>query len=466
MVENIIQYLTEELQPLRKIGEGDKKVDKKVESDLCFAFKDAMIKSYFKFDESEIIVIFNGKYYDFLYEKDFRNIIIEVLEKLEVGRVYAVNSLNFISNFCHTAIRSHKFVPDKNYICFNNLVLNMETHEMLSHSPHIMTNRLIPYDYDPKAKCEQFLDFMSYILPNPEVIEVLQMFCGCFLTDRKKLKIENMCFLLGTGLNGKGVFMNTILTTLGGKQNCTNFSLSNLITDQTANYNKATMNGKLANICLDSSKTDFSGGDFKALTSGEPISVRNIFKTPFMMTDIPFMMTAVNEPPVTTDHSKGHLRRFLWIPFKRTIPESKIDKGLEAKLAEEVSGIFNWMIAGKKKIEAANGVFPIVKEIVDLSNKIKVEGNNILLFLQEKNWVAKSENYCEKIQLTTLFNTYTQFCRDNGHNSFSRNKFTSQIRGNDFQEGRTSEGVFFKMYKGDDPVLTDEEEDETDLLPF
>ena len=99
-----------------------------------------------------------------------------------------------------------------------------------------------------------------------------------------------------------------------------------------------------------------------------------------MATDMPFMMTAVNEAPITSDHSKGYLRRLLWIPFTKTIPESKVDKGLEARIAEEKSGIFNWMLEGKRKIEKANGVFPEVKEIMDITQKLKVEGNNILLF--------------------------------------------------------------------------------------
>lgn len=466
-MKNIIRYLIQELQPLRKHGEKDFKVIKSTESDFCLAFKDAIIKSYFKFDESGTLMIFNGKCYEFLSDEDFRNIILRVMENIEAGKVYIVNSLRVICNFCIVAIRNFKFIPDRNYISFNNLVLNTETYETFSHSPEIMTRRLIPYDYNPKAKCEQFLDFISYVLPNTDVLEVLQMFTGCFLLDRRKLKIENMCFLIGTGLNGKGVFMNTILNTLGGSDNCTNFSLSELIMGNTALYNRAKMNGKLANICLDSSKTDFSGGDFKALTSGEPIHVREIFKTPYMATDMPFMMTAVNEAPITSDHSKGYLRRLLWIPFTKTIPESKVDKGLEARLAEEKSGIFNWMLEGKRKIEKANGVFPEVKEIMDITQKLKVEGNNILLFLLENSWVANSEAGFERVFLTDLYGKYTQFCKDNGHNSFSRIKFGNMLRQEKFKEGRTSKGVYFKMYKVELKEVFDEEEiEEFDGLPF
>ena len=184
-MQNLITYFTEELSPLRNIGNKDKKIDKEVESQLSLGFVDAMLKKNFKIREGGVIMAYNGRCYEMLKDKIFQNIVFQTLRKLEVGIVYITNSIKVITNNCLIGNVCNKFSLDKTYICFENVVLNIKTLEVLDHSPDISTDFIMPYDYDPKAKCEKFLDFLSFVLPNPKMQRVLQEFSGAFLVDRK-----------------------------------------------------------------------------------------------------------------------------------------------------------------------------------------------------------------------------------------------------------------------------------------
>ena len=467
-MQNLITYFTEELSPLRNIGNKDKKIDKDVESQLSLGFVDAMLKKNFKIREGGVIMAYNGRCYEMLKDKMFQNIVFQTLRQLEVGIVYITNSIKVITNNCLIGNVCNEFSLDKTYICFENVVLNIKTLEVLDHSPDILTDFIMPYDYDPKAKCEKFLDFLSFVLPNPKMQRVLQEFSGAFLVDRKDLTIQIMCYLIGSGLNGKGVFMETIFHTLGGERNCGNFSMSSLTTELHSEYYVAKIDGKIANFDMDASKSDTSGGTYKKLVAGEPVDARFIRNEPFQARHIPLFMAGVNEPPATTDHTSGHTRRNLWIPFSVTIPAKNVDQRLLQKLLEEKSRIFNWLIQGKKFIEEQNGKFTEEEEITELARRIKIESNGILMFLDERKYVPQSDLVGSWLLLSDIYLDYISYCEENrNRNIFTKQNFGRFLTQQEYQKKNMTRGVAYCVYKapekeGDCIPMIDEDND----VPF
>ena len=447
-MDNLITYFTEELSALRNIGNKDKKIDKEVEAQLSLGFVDAMLKNNFKIREGRVIMAYNGRCYEMLKEEIFKNIVFQTLRKLEVGIVYVTNSIKAIINNCYTGIVNNKFTLDKTYICFENVVLNINTFEVFDHSPEIETDFIMPYDYDPKAKCEKFLDFLSFVLPSPKMQRVLQEFSGAFLVDRKALTIQIMCYLIGSGLNGKGVFMETIFQTLGGERNCGNFSMASLTTELHSEYYVAKIDGKIANFDMDASKSDTSGGTYKKLVAGEPVDARFIRDEPFQATHIPLFMAGVNEPPATTDHTTGHSRRNLWIPFSVTIPAKDVDPRLGQKLLEEKSGIFNWIMQGKKFIEEQDGKFTEEEEITELARRIKIESNGILMFLDERKYVPQSDLLENWILLSDIYLDYISYCDENRNkNIFTKQRFGKFLTQEEYKKKNMTRGIAYCMYK-------------------
>ena len=59
----------------------------------------------------------------------------------------------------------------------------------------------------------------------------------------------------------------------------------------------------------------------------------------------------MNKAPNITDPSYGMWRRIMVNDFPTIITEEEMDRELEMKLAQELSGIFNWVIEGYKRLK-------------------------------------------------------------------------------------------------------------------
>ena len=446
---------TEYLDSLRRnikvagAGAGDKSLSKSMEAYICLGLGDAFAAGCFRYGYGGVMA-FTGTHYKRLVQKELEFIIKSAMMEAGIGDVYIVNSIKKATEHIILMLMGKEYKPKKNLVSFANCVLDLDTMEMMDHSEKLETNVYLPYDYEPKAKCWRFNEFIMEVLPTGDAVTVLQEFCGAMFVDRKKYKIENMCFLVGTGRNGKGVFSSAIKTALG-KGNYTSFSMQKLLA---AEKNIAEINGKLANICDDQGKQDISGGDFKMLVSGEPMPARRIFEAPFTAYDIPLMMASVNEMPVTTDHTLGHHRRPLPIPFTVTIPMTRVDTELPFKLEAEVSGIFNWIYEGRKRFLANGGKFTVVKAVETAKAEIKMKSNSGFMFLNDVEYLPWGGEFTkQEFKLSSvLYQEYKDWCREEGNpHPFTKTGFGRLLAAEGFEWRHTSLGngfVVFSPIKG------------------
>jgi putative DNA primase/helicase len=303
---------------------------------------------------------------------------------------------------------------------------------------------------------------LSEVLPSAGLRETVQEFCGALFVDRRLYKIENILFLIGTGQNGKGVFSEAIQNMLGAG-NYTSFSVERLVKSSDKAGNIAAMNGKLANICPDMSKGDISGGDFKIIVSGENIQARFQYGRSFQATELPLIIANVNEMPVTTDHSYGHHRRPLPIPFNVTISNETKDVELPTKLRGEVSGIFNWVYEGRKRFIKNDGKFSEGPEVLAEKERIKIESNSVLQFLAANEYSAKRSEGAVEIYLTNkeLYKAYQDHCNDYGKkNVFEMINMGKIMNQEGYEAVRKTRGRGYMLYMGGkkfEEVITEEE---------
>lgn len=454
------------------IGQGDKKVEKDKEAEIALHIAMMCVKENFRFGNGYIMQ-FTGKAYRLMTDKTLESLIVDALERKGVGAVYVVNSIPAIRRHIERKV-TKEYHPRKNIVSFSNCVLDLDEDRTFPHSEKMETDISMDYDYDPDAQCPKFLTYLHEVLDDEDTMATLQEFCGALFIDRRKYKIENILYLLGTGQNGKGVFTNT-LTYLLGTQNTTSFSVSKLVKDSDRTYNIAAMNGKLANICNDMSKGDVSGGDFKTIVSGESIMARHAYGRPFPADNLPLIIANVNEMPVTTDHTMGHTRRPLPIPFNMTISDEKKDLMLESKLRVEVSGIFNWIYEGRKRFIRNMGKFTEGKEIRMERERIRVESNSVLQFMKDKQYSPKESEGSTMIWMSNrdIYDSYQQYCKDLGKkNAFEAVSMGRIMTQEGYVSNKTAKGRGYTLYMGGDAFKEEEvekNEDEVDMeskLPF
>lgn len=240
---------------------------------------------------------------------------------------------------------------NKEKINFLNGTLDLKNGSLGQHSSLDYFRYVLPYPYDPNATCPMFMKYLDRVLPDKDAQKVLAEYIGWIFTP---LKLEKCLFLYGSGKNGKSVFVD-IVEALLGKENISHESLSDMC-GENGDRSRANLSGKLLNTCSDVAPNAFSGDIFKRISSGEPISTRQLYKDVATLTDYAKMLFCLNELPRTNDKSNGYFRRFQIIPFKVQIPKSEVDPKLAEKIVStELPGIMNWVLEGRKRLITQSG---------------------------------------------------------------------------------------------------------------
>jgi len=242
----------------------------------------------------------------------------------------------------------------------SNGVLDRRTRTLTPHTPENPFISKIAARFDPKAKCPAFKQYLSETF-HFEDTPVLEEILGDTLYRNYWHKKSLM--LLGSGDNGKSIFLN-VEGSLLGSENISTRGLQDLDRDRFA---KADLYGKFANIYADLSSTALvKTGVFKMLTGGDRLTAERKYQHPFKFINYAKMHFSTNELPVTKDQTPAFFDRWLLIepPYRfvdqprENCNEKQRDPQLLQKLTtdEELAGILNLALDGLDRL-LQNGQF-------------------------------------------------------------------------------------------------------------
>lgn len=480
--ETIIEYLTPILGVnIQGEGSSDDKVNKRTEANIGQMFEryitgndgDVVNQMLLVADSGEPYA-YNGKYFEAITPEMLQYIVKRVMANNNVGIVYQFNSHKKISDECLLALMqepSCKFDADRRYIVFNNLVLDVETGNILEHDAKYKTDMVFDFDYDPEATSGLWDKFMAETVQDEGMRKAFQMFCGAFLANRKKYKIEHICLLVGTGLNGKSVMAEAIVG-LFNKHLKSVYSPEQLFKSSQKEYYLADIDGKVVNYCDDVSNKDFSGGDFKAFTSGAEFAGRHAYsRRPMKVTRVPLMICNVNEIPPTTDDTDGYYRRLLPIVCPNVITEDKIDTSLSNKLAtdEAKQAIFNWILEGYKMLVANGGKISVSDSIKTVKENIKNESNSVRRWLFESEMFAcvpEGKNDARWKPLFEWMSIYQEYCKKYNEPPKSQKSVSKVFKDMKFATERRHDGTWFCIDKKSNNVASIEPTQYDEEVPF
>lgn len=469
-MDYLVEYLYSTISPsiTSEYRSEDDSPKKRKEASLIRLFRNYVYGSgagYFLLGENGVLYVYNGRYYEKITTKTFLNEVIRsAMVKLGIGGVYCEITFSTIGDKCLSGMENDErgtFKPDRNYIVFNNGVFNVEKGELEEFGMDKRTDLILDIDYDKDATFDLWDEKLNEIIPNEQMRDALQMFCGILLLDRAKVKVEYVCYLLGPGSNGKSVIASSIAAVFGDEY-FARFDPKQLLVSNDAMFNIASLDGKIANFTGDLKKEDISGGPFKRFASGEKFAARYPYGRTIFYVAAPPLLCCANEMPPTTDDTWGHHRRQLPIystNFVRT--EKNKDSKLESKLSspEARKAIFNWIYAGYKKIMNNNGNIPLGQEVIDAQLALRDDSNSArrwmrdLQFIQVKDATSSDERWKTLIEWHT---EYKDYCAKNGDTFPQNAKSLSKLfREKGFAEKRGSQGIMFCIGKLD--VDTNEE---------
>lgn len=426
----VLEYLCQTIgDSLSGLGADDQKVKPYEEAILVDYFEKYIYKdmnNYVLIGADDAIYIYNGRYYETHRNNEdmLFNVIKDAMKRMKVGLVYQKNSYKKIGNQIISGMKVEKnarFTPNRDFVVFNNGVLefNEEDNSKEFHADFDMkyrTDVILDIDYDPQARSALWDRIIVQTIPNEEMREAFQMFCGAFLIPRSVYSIEYICYLLGGGRNGKSLVTGAIAGVFG-KKLVSSFSLQELLFDNDKSYNRAALVGKVANFSDDVTKKDYSGGAYKTFISGHDMSARNPYGKPFELTEIPYLVCCVNEMPPSTDDTAGNFRRMMLISCPNQISAEEADETLPSKLKmpEVKTAIINWIIEGRDKLCKAKGKIKIgesIKKEVEIQQET---GNSARRWINECGLYGVENPDKDDARwrpMSEWMKEYQQYCKD------------------------------------------------------
>lgn len=317
-----------------------------------------------------------------------------------------------------------------NWVSLENGIIKidkvLETNEvaLFPHDPNFITQSQLPYPYTPDADCPKFLKFLSEAIGDQERIEFIQEWFGYHLTPH--CDYHKFVILIGQGANGKSVLLKA-LSLLIGEGNYVSISLECL--DPTRTFTIASLAGKMANIINDMNEVDkTSEGMLKQLVAGEPLTVENKHKPPFVMRSTAKFSMATNVEPKFYDRTDGIWRRAFLLRFENQIlEENKQDKNLMNDnwwlQSGELPGIFNWALEGLVRLEKRK-CFIVPKKVENDVKDFRENSNAAATFLK----IMVIEDTEKSCPASWLFRDYKNYCSENNYKALSSQNFAKEVR--------------------------------------
>lgn len=322
---------------------------------------------------------------------------------------------------------------------FSNGVLDLTSGEFKEHSEAFMSSIQVGYDYDKNAMCPQWQKFIEDITAGDERrMDLLQEIAGYVLfTDNS---LQKCFFLMGDGANGKSVFLD-VLAAVFGEGNVSNVEMSGLVEP----FQRIHLLNSIVNISSET-RSDVKGAEavFKQIVVGD--SINGCYKNKDFITFRPRtkFITACNEYIRAKDTTSGFMRRICFVSFPVKFEGARADKDLTRKLKEELPGIFNWAYSGYKAL-VAQKEFTVTEDQEEMMEGFMKVTNPLCAFIEESNLEGE-------VARGALYDRYSSWCREAGHEAMSRTRFLQQLKqtarqaGLEFEE-RKSLGIRYIVFQ-------------------
>ena len=238
-------------------------------------------------------------------------------------------------------------LPLRKLIACRNGLLNIDTGELLRHTPVVFNVNALDYDYDLNAPHpERWYCFLEELWPDDnEARATLQEIAGLLLTADTSL--QKIFLLVGPPRSGKGTIGHVFEWLVGGSNVAhptmaclsTQFGLSPLIDKRLAVISDARLG-----------RGSRQGVEHLLSISGEdPLTIDRKNKEHWTGRLPTRLLIMTNELPRFPDASGALASRFVILTLKHSFLHRE-QLNLKDELRPELAGIFNWALVGLKRL--------------------------------------------------------------------------------------------------------------------
>ena len=398
--------------------------------------------------EDDFIYLYNGGYWIQCFKNELYNFFNSIAKRMNFYSTARAETHRFKDDLYKQFLASAEFYKafkrDDTVLlnCLNGtLEVTQNKIELRKHNKDDFLKYVLNFNFDSTATAPIFKQYLDDVLGIDTQI-VLQEFAGYIFVNH--LKLEKSLILYGSGANGKSVFFEVIKALLGNS-NISMMSLGDLTDKSSGEANRALLKDKLVNYGSEIRGQNIDIDIFKRLVSGEPVQARLKYGNPFMLESNTKLIFNANELPNLNEHNEAIFRRFIIIPFEKTISKEKRDSELHSKIINnELSGVLNWILEGLERL-LKNKDFSDSKKTNEAIEDYKKESDNVALFIEEHNYqITDIEEYF--ISIADLYDEYKTTTKENGKHPLGKNKFSTRLKNLGFIQ--MSKTIHSKTAKG------------------
>lgn len=314
-----------------------------------------------------------------------------------------------------------------------NGYVHLPTGQCYPPDPAKLITRIANGEYDPKAECPQWMQFLAEIFEgDQEKIDFIQRVAGYTATGHNSEEV--FFFHVGYGRNGKSVYANTKNRILGDYVVTAPSSLMTYRPNDTGARNDIAALAGARTVSLN----ELQAGDradeqtIKLLAGREKISARFLYGEYFEFWPTATPELRSNHAPIITGTDDGIWRRIVLIRYPRKFTEEEADPHLEQRLMQERNGILRWIIEGANAWYAHGLQIPT--SIRRESNAYRQASDLLGQFLDEVTRTGADR----RVEQSILWSSWLSHCHNEGNHSGTKTSFTRRLSERGFSTVRSN----------------------------
>jgi len=288
------------------------------------------------------------------------------------------------------------------------------------------------------------------------LIDYVQRLVGYSAVGQVGVHILPYCY--GSGGNGKGVFLETIVKVLGDYATTTPPGFLMAKKYQSHETEIARLAGARFVLSSEVNESDnFDEARVKQLTGGDTLTARFMNQNHFTFTPTHTLWAMGNHLPGVQSGGDSFWRRFRTIPFVHKVPDSQRIDDLQGILAREHgSAVLAWVIEGAVKY-AQSGLGDEPQIVKLATDEYAHDQDTVSRFLEEMCHMGGGSSI--QIKMGEVRVAYEMWCRETGDEPVSTKSFGSALRQRGVGSKRSGSNRYYTgltLLQPDDESTTDD----------
>lgn len=393
-------------------------IDNDLERQLFFKFvKDSSLGSI-------MIYVYDDGVYRLVSEDEFKGYIAAYIPE-EIRQVKDITEVyNLLLMEKSLYIENSKLNSDYHYICFRNGNLNLDTMELVEHSPYKFFTVQLPVNYVPLEDCTRGVVFEKYLddlCSGDEIVKkVILESMGLALSNIPGYLTKKCILMIGEKDCGK-TQIKKLLTELIGIEYTSSMDLDKM---NDSRFGTSELYNKRLAGSNDMRYTAINDmGIFKQLTGGDPISIEFKGRGAFSYIYKGFIWFLANDFPMFSGKKgKEIYERFLVIPCKHVVKKEDQDPEIVEKMLLEREYIVSLCIEHLLDLRKRKFRFIPSESMIQAINKYEIVNNSLLQFVDEYCDIDDKLDPSDRMTLAVFKKNYRIWCRDSGVKPMKANK--------------------------------------------